>query len=261
MDERLKRRLVGAVVLVLAVVIFVPMFLGTPPETHLEQSANGDSAAVVSATGNPEDEEKSATPTVNRPAETVSIVRIAADGTVKHESTSAALQAVDPGKKNPPAEDDSKARDKGQEGEGNDRAAAADKSPASDGAVKTDPPESPIDEPSENESAKDDKPSASAATETIASPGGWVVQVGSFSDAGNAEALKETIRKNGYRVFTISGRNAGDNARMTRVFVGSEGSREKAESLKARIESDRRIGNVKGLVRAWPDEAQKGDGQ
>lgn len=260
MEERLKRRLVGAVVLVLAVVIFVPMFLGTPHEIHVETSPTGDSASK-----DPEVEDEGDTPVVARPAETVSIVRIASDGTVKHESTSAALVAVDPGKKAQTAKDDSKAAVDDDSSGGKDRASVADRPPAKPVTSASDETASPdkLDEPLSGDSlgselAEEDRKAGASATETIASPGGWVVQVGSFSDAKNAETLKEKFRRSGYRVFTVSGRNASDDTRMTRVFVGSEDSREKADALKVRIESDRRIGISKGLVRPWPDEAHQG---
>ncbi|WP_156013216.1 SPOR domain-containing protein [Thioalkalivibrio sp. HK1] len=272
MEERLKRRLVGAVVLVLAVVIFVPMFLGTPHEIQVESSMAGDSASKdsegeVKVEGDP--------PSVARPAETVSIVRIASDGTVKHESTSQALEAVDPDKKTPSSEDDSKAKTKDDQAGAADRASASKSPPAtpststSDQRARSDTPEesasgeSSTSEPAKREAAKNEpsgegRKAGAPATPTIASPGGWVVQVGSFSDAKNAETLKEKFRKNGYRVFTVSGGDGGDNAKMTRVFVGSEDTRKKADALKIRIEGDRRVGIAKGLVRPWPEEAQEG---
>ncbi len=272
MEERLKRRLVGAVVLVLAVVIFVPMFLGTPHTIYVEAPTSGDSASPgTTPVAENERSDESDARAVERPAETVSIVRITSDGRVKHEST-AAPEAVDGADKTQPAADDENARK--EEVSVADKSIAEpavpandEKAAAADTASDEPPPgesargEAESIETAENEPPEKDGKENASDRQASASPGGWVVQVGSFSDAKNAETMKERLRKNGYRVFTVSGRNAADNTRMTRVFVGSESSRKKANTLKARIESDERIGVAKGLVRPWPDEADKSRSQ
>lgn len=68
--------------------------------------------------------------------------------------------------------------------------------------------------------------SAGAAT-------GWAVQVGSFSSAKNALALRDRLRSKGFDSFVEQVKSEGDS--VYRVRVGPEASRERAEALKQRI--------------------------
>lgn len=62
---------------------------------------------------------------------------------------------------------------------------------------------------------------------------GWVVQLGSFSSADNAHALRSKLRKQGFEAYVETLK--GSNGLIYRVRVGPEASREKAEATQERI--------------------------
>ena len=78
--------------------------------------------------------------------------------------------------------------------------------------------------------ASQPSPAPAAATPAAES---WVVQVGSFSQAGNAETLRERLAGDGFEAF-IS-RVATDAGTMHRVRVGPVGDRAEADRLLARL--------------------------
>ena len=89
-------------------------------------------------------------------------------------------------------------------------------------------------------------PAAPAAPAPTAPQGDWVVQLGSFSSADNANGLTEKLRTQGYNAYTVP--SEVDGKRITRVFVGPVVDREGANRL--RDELARRSGS-KGLVVAY----------
>jgi DedD protein len=82
---------------------------------------------------------------------------------------------------------------------------------------------------------------ASAARET-ASDAGWAVQLGSFSNAENAERLAAELRTRGYKAF-VSRFESGGQARL-RVRVGPEQDRARAEQLAERLRREGRQATV-----------------
>lgn len=78
----------------------------------------------------------------------------------------------------------------------------------------------------------DDKVTASAALTSQGLPQSWVVQVGSFGNQANADALKQKLRQAGYPAFT----KAAADGKAVRVFVGPKLSRERADTIKAELE-------------------------
>ncbi|MEN8170146.1 MAG: SPOR domain-containing protein [Pseudomonadota bacterium] len=79
-----------------------------------------------------------------------------------------------------------------------------------------------------------------AATEA---PVTWVVQVGSFSQSGNALTLRDKLRKNGFTAFVEKYRDKGKSS--YRVRVGPELKRENAEKQLQRIKSKLQL---KGII-------------
>ena len=75
----------------------------------------------------------------------------------------------------------------------------------------------------------------------------WVVQVGSFSDRKNAQALRDKLRKQGYASFVES--INGDAGRVYRVRVGPELSKAAADKLSTRLSKE---AGLKGLVQVYP---------
>jgi DedD protein len=76
----------------------------------------------------------------------------------------------------------------------------------------------------------------------------WAVQVGSFSSSDNAQALRERLKTAGFDAFTEPGRSA-DGSAFTRVFVGPEIQRDKADALAARLQKSQ---GLKALVVRYP---------
>ena len=83
--------------------------------------------------------------------------------------------------------------------------------------------------------------------------GDWVIQLGSFSSAANAEGLSQTLRTQGYNAYTHAVTVQGKA--ITRVYVGPLASREAANRL--RDELERKRGN-KGLVVAYDASSGRG---
>ena len=70
-----------------------------------------------------------------------------------------------------------------------------------------------------------------------------MVQLGSFSNERNAQALRDRLGARGYDAFVQSTSSGG--GRVTRVFVGPQPSREAAERMVARLLEQTRL---KGIV-------------
>lgn len=65
----------------------------------------------------------------------------------------------------------------------------------------------------------------------------WVVQVGSFVQETNALVLRDRLQQQGYEAFAEQG--SSDGQELWRVRVGPVPTRERAESLKQRLEEQR----------------------
>jgi DedD protein len=76
----------------------------------------------------------------------------------------------------------------------------------------------------------------------------WAVQLGSFSSAQNAVALRDRLRKKGYTAFVEKGRAYGSE--ITRVFVGPELARDQADKIVKKLYAETRL---KGIVVRYPD--------
>jgi DedD protein len=68
----------------------------------------------------------------------------------------------------------------------------------------------------------------------------WVIQVGSFGEKKNAEALRDKLRKQGFNAFVEL-----NNSKLYRVRVGPELDKKRAERTKARLE---KINNIKSIL-------------
>jgi DedD protein len=81
------------------------------------------------------------------------------------------------------------------------------------------------------------EPRASATATT-----GWAVQLGSFSNAENAERLARELRKDGYKAFVSPYQSSGQ--KRLRVRVGPEQDRARADQLAKRLRRDGHPGTV-----------------
>ncbi len=103
--------------------------------------------------------------------------------------------------------------------------------------------------------AKKEPAKAPPATETSApKPAairkGWVIQVGAFSRATNAEQLRDRLRKQGYGAeiehITV------DQGSLVRVLVGPYGDKAEARGALERLQNEQQL---KGVLIAWPTRA------
>ena len=206
MDQQLKERLVGAVVLMVAAVVFIPMILSGPPEPE------------------PAPPRQAAAPARTPAGFSSRIVPLTASETQPPRAAAAPSPAAEPARE--PA-----ARP----------APAPAPAPPPQAAA---PSAAPAPAPPPRTTASDTP--AAASREARA---GWVVQLGSFSNARNAYALRDRLKDNGFAAFAESA-GAGADA-VTRVYVGPEPDRERAEKHVARLLEQTRL---KGIVVRYPGE-------
>lgn len=91
------------------------------------------------------------------------------------------------------------------------------------------------------------KPTAPKPAAPAAAKVGFAVQVGAFSDATEAGAMRERLRAAGFTAFTET--VTTDQGKLTRVRVGPVLDRAAADQLKAQIQSK---AGVDGIVRPHP---------
>ena len=179
MDERLKQRLVGAVVLVVVAVVFIPMFL--EPKSDRVETPVPDAPRVV-----------------------------------QRESFNSRIQ---------PLEEDSKATT---------APPAPEKSPSTEAEVG-----------SETKTKTKTKTEAKVETETRttkkAQPN-FAVQLGSFSNAKNAQALRDRLVAKGYTAFVTTSTSGARS--VTRVYVGPQSSRAEAREVLERLAGEIKLEGI-----------------
>lgn len=208
MEPRAKERLIGAAVLISLAVIFLPMLMGPPRSVEREASA-------LSVPPPPEAFHPRIAPVeerrMNGPDEHYAgrpgMSRI--EGTASSGSVPSAQEAGPTGSK-------SRAR-----------RLVADAAPPS------------VVGEAHDANVAETPPSVDA--------GAWVVQLASFSDAGNAEALRDRLRARGYSAFIRS--VYGEPGTVTRVYVGPELERDRARESVEALERDTKL---RGIVVHYP---------
>ena len=223
MEERLKQRIVGAVVLVSLAVVFVPVLFDMPNETNGETSADlisgiperpqvgfGSSASgTLDAPRTPRldtelERERSRNPSGAG----------AGERTVSSEVPVAGTTSSSPG--TPGSAENADASGRPASGAGSEPAAAR-------------PDPAPAKKQPDRGSARSSVAEASVA-------GGWTVQLGSFLKSENAQALSKRLQARGYSAFVESGSSAqGD---VSRVFVGPMPDREQAKTSAAKLQRE-----------------------
>lgn len=101
--------------------------------------------------------------------------------------------------------------------------------------------------PADTKPAEPVKPAAPKPAPPAAAKIGFAVQVGAFSDATEAGAMRERMRAAGFTAFTES--VTTDRGTLTRVRVGPVLDRAAADQLKSQIQSKT---GVDGIVRPHP---------
>lgn len=201
LKKRARRRLVGAIALVLIVVVFLPMLLDNEPkpvsqdvEIHIPSSAEADGAETESTASlrfTPVEPSESKSPEViQRPPEPQPL----------------------------PSTGEDEPEDVRQE--------PAQKAPATE--IKPIVSAKPASQPSKKEE--------------------FVVQLGAFSDAGNAARLAAKLRENRFEAYTeVVTTSAG---KRTRVRVGPFDSRTAAEQARDRLKARKLTYGEPAIMRA-----------
>ena len=217
MEERLKQRLVGAIVLVSLAVVFVPMLLDTPPEV-----GEGPSGTMIPE--RPRNRFDSGSISLDRP-ETPRL-----DAEVEREHKRYASNVEDASRRNPPGEAVSaSARDPAQ--------ASAPGSPAPGSSA----PGSDVSS-ARSGTASPEQPGGLPGKKPAAASGGWAVQLGSFLESKNALALRDRLRAGGYPAFIESGTSA--QGTISRVFVGPVADRGRAKDSASNLQREMRLEGI-----------------
>jgi DedD protein len=217
MDQMLKQRLIGAIVIISLAVIFIPMILEGPNDKLSPRSQDMppppriDYQAEVKL---PVPAESAETPESPAPGPTVT-------------ETPASSTPESPAEQPEPATEPPE--------------------------TATEPPETATKQTQAVETAKTptrtaSKPSAPQAPSRPAavpalSAGDWIVQVGSFSQQPNAISLRDRLKKSGYEVNVQDAKGAGGP--VYRVLIGPVTDRGAAEKLRDKLAREQRI---KGMV-------------
>ncbi len=209
-DNRLKQRLVGAVVLISLAVIFIPMMLG----------GKGGFEQLITTSNIPP-----------KPEEGRRVVEIPLhEVPPRPEKKPVTTVVVDEYTKKLPE------NFVPAEPEKNQKAGADAKSSEK---TTSSPASKPVAKPPVAEK-KPAKPAKSTVAEKTRS---WVVQMGSFSERANAMVLRDRIRTKKYPAYVEA--VATEKGTIYRVRVGPERTRAKAEALQAKL---RKVFNLNGMV-------------
>lgn len=227
MEQRIKHRLAGAVILVALAVIILPwLFSGNGEYSELDMPLDIPPAPDVQQVPVPEARDRGDPVEAPRP-EPLPEPELPAE-------PEAAPRADEP-----------------------EEAPEAQPSPeASESEAAEPPPPEPEPVPEESEAEPEPEPVPTGERQTTeegldvipADRGDWVVQVGSFSNLDNALRLRERLRDEGFEAFadrmdTEAGRT------LYRVRVGPMESREQAQRMLDRLEREQ---DLEGLVAGHP---------
>ena len=235
MEERLKQRLVGAVVLVSLAVVFVPILFDLPRDVHPEPSGT----TISEIPERPQDRSGSS---VSITLDLPQTQRL--DAEVERERSESGPDSDGGGVSSGPVATDSGATPSG--------AAAAPATPATQesseppaSAARSDPsPAEPVPAAAAGEPAEDSERKRGAQASAT---DGWTVQLGSFAKSENALALHKRLREKGYPAFVESGSSA--QGAVSRVFVGPMPDRRQARDSAAKL---RREMALEGIVVPYP---------
>ena len=223
MEERIKQRVVGAIVLVSLAVVIVPMLLDAPLDVQEEAYTN---------------------PLPERP-----------------QGEFDSSLSVTRGEPETPRLDAEVERDRGQRGQdavaagggGSSTPVAGDSGelPVVVSRRAPEPTESGVSraQPKRSSAPGDPFPPArapgggSGGTEpTAARSGGWTVQLGSFQKSDNADALLQRLRSKGYEAFVEPGTST--QGEVHRVFVGDSLDREQAGRSAAMLQRELKLEGI-----------------
>ena len=230
MEERLKQRLVGAIVLVSLAVVFVPILFDLPPEVNDQTSTS-----VIS--GIPERPRDGFGSSAGGELGAPQTPRLDDEVERERNREASGANAEDRGVSVKAAVDDSTSGSSGAAA--SSAAGGASERPAS--GTRSEPSVARSDPAPAAKKAQDG--SGRKSTVETSAAGGWTVQLGSFLKSENALALRKRLQARGYTAFVESGSSARGN--VSRVFVGPLPDREQARSSAAKL---RREMELEGIV-------------
>jgi len=193
MDQMLKQRLIGAIVIIALAVIFIPMILEGPDDELSPRTQDMPPPPTIDY----QTEVELAVPEeASEPAESL------ADTTTEQE-----VSAIpEPPMSQPEAV-----------------------------IVETEAPA----KPAEPAVAKPASPAIPSRSTTSIAPGGWILQVGSFSQQANALSLRDRLKKSGYQASVKDVKAAGGT--IHRVLVGPVSDRPSADKLRNKLASEQKL--------------------
>ena len=234
MEERLKQRLVGAIVLASFAVVFVPILLDAPHEVQEEIST----ILITEIPERPRDPfESPASTTLDEP-ETPRL-----DAEVERERNRNA-SSTDAGGRRVPSDAPASIPAPSEAPTSNPVSGAAEPpAPASRSESST------VRSESVSPEQKTDDPAGKkqAVEKPVTVAGRWTVQLGSFQKSENALALRKRLQAKGYPAFVESGPSA--LGEVSRVLVGPLPGREQAKDSAAKL---RREMALEGIVVPYP---------
>ena len=232
MEQRLKQRLVGAIVLVSLAVVFVPILFDAPRELDEAYSA-------TPIAGIPERPQVEADAPARITIEAPQTPRL--DAEVERERN---RQASDTGAAGRRASSEALAPASPSTSSGEPASPPVPGAPEPAGSARRSDPPTARSEPAPAAGAPDEASGTKqAAGARAAESGGWTVQLGSFLKPGNALALRKRLQARGYPAFVETGPSA--RGEISRVFVGPMPRREQAEGSAAKL---RREMSLEGIV-------------
>jgi DedD protein len=193
MDQMLKQRLIGAIVIIALAVIFIPMILEGPDDEL-----------------SPRTQDMPPPPTIDYQTEV--------ELPVPEESSAPSGPIADTGTEQ--------------------EASAISEPPVSQPeavAIETAAPA----RQAEPVVAKPAPAATPSRTETSVAEGGWILQVGSFSQQANALSLRDRLKKSGYQASVKDVKSTGGT--IHRVLVGPVSDRPAAEKLRNKLASEQKL--------------------
>ena len=247
MERAAKERLIGAVVLVTAAWLLIPVFLDQRPERDVdvvsrdlalpERAAQGDGAPAMRR--ETIDLRPEARPQTQPDAGDAQISALPAPSAAT-DSAAQRAQAQPATDDKPAAQPAADASQSGPDGENPPAQQQA--------AVPDEPAEAQAIEPKQSVTAtRDEAPAKDTSDSGAAKPaaaGGqlWAVQLGSFSDEANAQRLAAKYRGEGLPAFISEVKQGGRT--LHRVRIGPQASRADAESILKRLVADGQAASV-----------------
>ena len=213
LKKRARRRLVGAIALVLLIVVFLPMILDSEPKP-----LNQDIAITIPPIPKAESTPQTPAPTTGAVSTPV---------TPRVAGMPQATPAVQPG----PA----------SEVEPNS-ASPKSETPKPEVKAAAKPEAKLVPRPVQKHEVRPAPSNHGAAIDES-----FVVQLGAFSNAANAKALQKKLQDNKFKAYTELVRNSGGD--RTRVRVGPYASRDAAEKARDRLKSMKLIIGEAAVVR------------